>query len=86
MRRQLCGAGIDALGDETSPIVPVLIGDTARTMRIGAGLAARGFLAGAVRPPTVPPGTSRLRVTISAAHTDEQITSFANALAELVRA
>jgi 8-amino-7-oxononanoate synthase len=86
LRQLLCSNGVNALGDETSPIVPVLIGDATRTMRIGAELAARGFLVGAVRPPTVAPGTSRLRVTISAAHTDEQISAFANTLAELFRA
>jgi 8-amino-7-oxononanoate synthase len=86
VRRLLCGDGVTALGDETSPIVPILIGDATRTMRIGAELAARGFLVGAVRPPTVAPGTSRLRVTISAAHTEEQISAFANTLAELFRA
>jgi 8-amino-7-oxononanoate synthase len=86
MRRLLCGAGIDTLGAETSPIVPILIGETRRTMQIGAALAARGFLAGAVRPPTVPDGTSRLRVTISAAHTDEHVSSFAGTVGELLRA
>ncbi|MEO7082927.1 MAG: 8-amino-7-oxononanoate synthase [Gemmatimonadaceae bacterium] len=85
MRRRLCSECVNALGDETSPIVPVLIGETSRTMQIGADLAARGFLVGAVRPPTVPDGTSRLRITISAAHTDDQIARFSRTLGDLVR-
>ena len=50
-------------------IVPVVIGDDARVVRIGRELAQRGFLVGAVRPPTVPVGGARLRITVSAAHT-----------------
>ena len=45
-------------------------------------LAARGFLVTAIRPPTVPPGTSRLRVALSADHTFDQIDALADALAE----
>jgi 8-amino-7-oxononanoate synthase len=67
------------------PIVPVAIGDETRTMRIGAALARAGFLVGAVRPPTVPPGGSRLRITASAAHTREQIESLAVAVADALR-
>ncbi len=46
-------------------------------------LAARGFLVTAIRPPTVPPGTSRLRVAISADHTTDQVDGLAAALVEL---
>jgi 8-amino-7-oxononanoate synthase len=49
-------------------------------MRVGEHLAAAGFLVGAVRPPTVPVGTSRLRITLSAAHTCAQIDALADAL------
>jgi 8-amino-7-oxononanoate synthase len=68
-----------------SPIIPVMIGDDARTMRIGAALAAEGFLVGAIRPPTVPAGTARLRITASAAHTDDQIAGLGEALARALR-
>jgi 8-amino-7-oxononanoate synthase len=54
-------------------IVPVVIGSAEDTMKAGAALADAGFLVGAVRPPTVPDGTSRLRITVSALHTNEQI-------------
>jgi 8-amino-7-oxononanoate synthase len=76
-------ASIVAPGD--GPIIPVSIGDEARTMRIGAALARAGFLAGAVRPPTVPPGSSRLRITASAAHTRDQIEGLAGALEAAMR-
>lgn len=67
------------------PIIPVAIGDETRTMQIGATLARAGFLVGAVRPPTVPPGGSRLRITASAAHTRAQILGLADALADAIR-
>src|SRR5262249_14732989 len=66
-----------------SPIVPIVLGDEARALAASAALLARGFLVPAIRPPTVPPGTSRLRVALSAAHTAEQIDALAAALAEL---
>lgn len=56
-------------------IVPVVIGDSSVTMRIGQELLGRGFLVGAVRPPTVPLGSSRLRITLSAAHSHHDIES-----------
>jgi 8-amino-7-oxononanoate synthase len=59
----------------------VAIGEAGETIRVGAALAARGFLVGAVRPPTVPLGTSRLRITASAVHTDTQIDGLLDALA-----
>jgi 8-amino-7-oxononanoate synthase len=84
LRAALRAAGVEALGDDSSHIVPVNIvrGDAARTMEVGAALASRGYLVGAVRPPTVPPGTSRLRITVTAAHDDAQIRGL---VAELVR-
>jgi 8-amino-7-oxononanoate synthase len=66
-----------------SPIVPVVLGDEARTLAAAAGLLEQGMLVPAIRPPTVAPGTSRLRVALSAAHTDAQIDALAQALAAL---
>jgi 8-amino-7-oxononanoate synthase len=66
-----------------SPIIPVILGSEARTLEAAAMLLERGMLVPAIRPPTVPPGTSRLRVALSAAHTDEQVDSLADALAAL---
>jgi 8-amino-7-oxononanoate synthase len=66
-RRLRTGLGITE-GPLDGHIVPVPLGDADRTMRAGALLREQGFLVGAVRPPTVPEGTSRLRLTVSAAH------------------
>jgi 8-amino-7-oxononanoate synthase len=53
-------------------------------VQIGAALSERGFLVGAVRPPTVAPGTSRLRVAVSAAHTPDHLDAFAETLASVM--
>ncbi len=66
-----------------SPIVPVIVGEAARTVEAQAALRERGLWVPAVRPPTVPRGESRLRVSLSAAHTDEDIGRLAGALGEL---
>jgi 8-amino-7-oxononanoate synthase len=67
----------------SSPIVPVVLGDEARTLAAAAALLEHGMLVPAIRPPTVPPGTSRLRVAVSAAHAPSQIDALAAALASL---
>ena len=56
-----------------SPIVPFVCGDEQRALDAAAALLDAGLLVPAIRPPTVSPGTSRLRVTLSAAHTDAQV-------------
>ncbi|MCU1379142.1 MAG: 7-keto-8-aminopelargonate synthetase-like enzyme, partial [Acidimicrobiales bacterium] len=56
-----------------SPVVPVVIGDEVDAVAAAAALFERGLLVPAIRPPTVPPGSSRLRVALSAAHTDAQV-------------
>lgn len=61
--------------DARSPIVPVIIGDSYATLEIAAHLQASGVLAHPIRPPTVPPGTSRLRLVATAAHSDDDITA-----------
>lgn len=66
-----------------SPIVPVVIGDEDAAVAASDALLARGLLVPAIRPPTVAPGTSRLRVALSAAHTPEQVDALATALAGL---
>ncbi|MDH4560805.1 8-amino-7-oxononanoate synthase [Pseudomonas sp. BN411] len=70
------------LMDSPTPIQPILIGDSARALKLSALLRDRGILVGAIRPPTVPAGSARLRVTFSAAHSEEQLESLLNALAE----
>ncbi len=71
-------AGLD---EAQSPIVPVVLGDTARALVAARMLERAGFLAVAIRPPTVPEGTARLRLTFTALHPDDAILK----LAALVR-
>ncbi|HEX6175291.1 MAG TPA: 8-amino-7-oxononanoate synthase [Candidatus Binatia bacterium] len=60
-------------GDSRSQILPLLIGDANECMRLSSRLLDRGVFAQGIRPPTVPPGTSRLRITLMATHTSDQI-------------
>jgi len=69
-----------------SPIIPLVIGDERDALYASQALAERGILIPAIRPPTVPPGTSRLRLALSAAHTDQMIDNLIDALVELVPA
>jgi 8-amino-7-oxononanoate synthase len=66
-----------------SPIVPVILGEAQAALDASAFMAERGLLVPAIRPPTVAPGTSRLRVALSAAHTDDEITQLIDALRAL---
>ena len=70
------------LMDSATPIQPILIGDSARALRLSALLRARGLLVTAIRPPTVPAGSARLRVTLNAAHSEAQLELLLQALAE----
>jgi 8-amino-7-oxononanoate synthase len=69
-----------------SPIVPIPCGAEDRAIELAAALLERGLLVPAIRPPTVAPGTSRLRVAVSAAHTVDQVRTLRTALAELAPA
>jgi 8-amino-7-oxononanoate synthase len=79
-------AGLGALGFDVSrvvsPIFPVILGSEERALAAAAALRERGFFVRAIRPPTVPAGTSRLRVALSAAHTEGQVDGFLAALRE----
>lgn len=66
-----------------SPIVPIVMGDEHDAVAASRALLERGYLVPAIRPPSVPPGTSRLRVTLSAAHTEQQIEGLLGALQEI---
>jgi 8-amino-7-oxononanoate synthase len=67
------------LPSETA-IQPVIIADNAATIATGQALMAQGFWVGAIRPPTVPVGTARLRITLSAAHSETQVDQLATTL------
>jgi len=75
------GARLDV---PASHIMPVIVGSARRACELSEALLARGLLAPAIRPPTVPEGTARLRLSVSALHTDEHIDALASALRELL--
>jgi 8-amino-7-oxononanoate synthase len=89
-------AGLESLGPAASathsspaivtPIVPVILGDAARALAASKALEARGFLVTAIRPPTVPAGSARLRITLSAAHEESQVDALLDALAGVLAA
>jgi len=71
------------LGASNTPIQPVLINNDAKVVQVGQSLRDAGFLVGAIRPPTVPVGTGRLRITFSADHSEEQVDQLVAALDSL---
>ncbi|MFO0581493.1 MAG: 8-amino-7-oxononanoate synthase [Anaeromyxobacter sp.] len=81
-------AGLARLGfvldGVVAPILPVVLGTEARAVAASRALRERGFFVRAIRPPTVPRGTSRLRVTLTAAHDEGQVDAFLGALAEVL--
>jgi 8-amino-7-oxononanoate synthase len=72
--------GLELMASDT-PIQPLLCGDEAATLAMSASLENAGFLVGAIRPPTVPEGKARLRVTLSALHTPQQVEALIEATA-----
>jgi 8-amino-7-oxononanoate synthase len=80
LRTGLAALGIDHAAS-ASQIVPAVIGGEAEALALAAALEERGLLAAAIRPPTVPPGTSRLRLALRAAHTADDIDTLIEAIA-----
>ncbi|HZQ13302.1 MAG TPA: 8-amino-7-oxononanoate synthase [Pseudolabrys sp.] len=74
------------LPEAQSPIVPVIVGDETRALDASRRLAGEGFLVAAIRPPTVPAGTARLRLTFTAQHPDHEIARLAALVRDLVMA
>lgn len=74
------------LMESDSPIQPLLVGEESRTLELSQALDERGLWVTAIRPPTVPEGGSRLRITLTARHTREQVDRLLNALDELIPA
>ncbi len=83
-------AGLEAMGfpmkDVVAPIFPVILGEETRALEASRRLRERGYLVKAIRPPTVPRGTSRLRVSIGASHAPEQVDGFLAALKDVLSA
>mgnify|MGYP000548388711 FL=1 len=65
-------------------IIPVIIGSDEETLVVAHDLEEKGFLVGAIRPPTVPEGSGRLRVTLSSVHTEKQIEGLAKVIIQSV--
>ena len=82
LRAQWRGAGLDC-GASTTQIVPLIVGDDEAAMALSRSLEEEGFLAVAIRPPTVPEGMSRLRFALSAAHEEEDLARLAAAVIRL---
>ena len=70
------------LAPSITPIQPLIVGDNAQALSLSDSLAAVGILVPAIRPPTVPEGTARLRISLSAAHTERDVESLVAALHE----
>lgn len=93
LRRRLAGLGVpvldaDSVGDgepaRVSPVVPVAVGSAERSVELAARLLERGWFVPAVRPPTVPRGSSRLRLTVNVQHDDDQLAGVSAALQEVL--
>jgi 8-amino-7-oxononanoate synthase len=84
-RARLAQLGLDTCGSSTQ-IVPVRVGEPHRALGLSAALEERGVLAVAIRPPTVPPGTSRVRFSLTAAHDEAGLDRALDAIADAVTA
>lgn len=80
LRDQLTSVGISTIHGSNGPIVPVVLHDPLAAVALAARLEERGFLVGAIRPPTVPRGTSRLRIVVTTAHQDEDLVRLASTI------
>jgi len=83
LRAGLRNAGIST-APSTTHIIPVILGDNARTMAVCEALLDRGFYAQGIRHPSVPEGTARLRITPMATHDENEIDAFVEVLIELI--
>jgi 8-amino-7-oxononanoate synthase len=79
-RRAAAAAGVP-LGGSATPIQPVMLGSAAAALTAQRSLEQAGFWVVAIRPPTVPPGTARLRITLSAAHAESEVDALVQHLA-----
>jgi 8-amino-7-oxononanoate synthase len=85
MRERFHAAGLDT-GASSTQIVPVILGEEERTLNVAARLEEQGLLGIAIRPPTVPAGTSRIRFALSAAHSDTDLERLIDATIDAARA
>lgn len=73
------------LADSQTAIQPIIVGDNLRTLQLAASLRERGLWVTAIRPPTVPAGSARLRITLTAAHSESDIDALPEALHDVIR-
>ena len=73
------------LMESTTAIQPIVFGPSEIALQAGEALENTGILVPAIRPPTVPEGTARLRITLSAAHTEQQVDRLLDSLAALAK-
>ena len=85
LRRKLEQAGFEQAAAGTSQIVPIVIGENRAAVELAQALQARGFDVRAIRPPSVPPGTARLRVAVNAGLAEEDLDRFAAELRACLR-
>jgi 8-amino-7-oxononanoate synthase len=83
LRSTLRGQGLDCLQSE-GPIVPVLLRESSTALRVAEAVRRRGYDVRAVRPPAVPPRTARIRVSVHADRSEEEVDGLASAIAEAV--
>jgi 8-amino-7-oxononanoate synthase len=81
LRQALQAKGFD-IGRSASQIVPVIVGQPERAMAMAAALMDQGIFCPAIRPPSVPPGTSRLRISLTSEHTEDDAARLVEALAQ----
>lgn len=83
LRKQLADSGLN-IGQSTTHIIPVIIGSAAQSVQAAQQLKQQGYYLTAIRPPTVPAGTERLRISVQSDHTPTQIQGLCRALAEIL--
>lgn len=82
--REACvAAGLDLM-ESSTPIQPIILGDSKKALDASIALERKGFWVTAIRPPTVPKGSARLRITLTAEHSKSQVESLVSALAEVI--
>ena len=83
-REQLMQGGLDLMNSQ-SQIIPILVGDVGRTMQMAAHLRDEGIIAVGIRPPTVPEGTARIRLSVTLAHTEKDLREAAETIKKVAK-
>lgn len=85
VRSRLTDAGLPLPDNATGPIIPIVIGDPQHTVCAAQTLFENGFFVAAIRPPTVPRNTARLRLSLSLSHSDDDVDALTSTLIDVVR-